>query len=79
METDWRLNGQEAYLSGAKLVKTRFKPHGEYDHDHCSFCWDRFSGFEGDLHTGYATVDGNHIICEECYKDFKDRFQWELE
>ena len=79
METDWRLQGQEKYLSGVKLVKIRFRQSGDYDHDHCAFCWDKFSEVEEDLHVGYATLDGYHIVCETCYEDFKERFQWELE
>ena len=79
METDWRLNGQERYLSGKRIAKVRFlKFDEEIDHAHCSFCWAKFSDNEEDLHVGYITDDREHIICEECYNDFKDRFQWKL-
>ena len=74
---DWRLRGQDAYLSNAKLVKIRFKQSGEYDHDHCDFCWDKFSEQEGDLHIAYSTLDAAHLICETCYDDFKELFSWE--
>lgn len=75
---DWRLAGQERYLSKAILVKTRFHPYADYDHDHCSFCWSKFSAAEEDLHVGYASLDGRHMICETCYMDFKELFQWTL-
>ncbi len=76
---DWRLRGQEEYLSKAKLVRVRFKAYGEWDHLHCAFCWDKISENEGDLHTAYSTLDFRHLICEECYNDFKDSFGWEIE
>src|SRR5262249_37184350 len=40
---DWRLHGQERYLEGAVLHRARYhKPDGEWDHDHCEFCWEPF-------------------------------------
>lgn len=76
---DWRLNGQEAYLLGAKLKKTRFEAEGYYDHVHCDFCWGKISEYDGDLHVGYCTEGEIHWVCEECYNDFKDMFHFELE
>ena len=78
MEADWRLNGQEKYLFGKRLVKVRFLKFVEIDHAHCSFCWAKFGENEEDLHVGYITVDREDVICEECYNDFKERFQWSL-
>ena len=79
MDNDWRLNGQEAYLQREKLVKVDFrKLQDKNDHDHCAFCWARFSNLEDDLYQGYMTLDGNHIICDECFQDFKRRFKWRV-
>ena len=54
----------------------------QWDHEHCEFCWTRFSDFEGDLHEGYCTQPSNtekaHWICPECYNDFKERFRWKI-
>ena len=61
-----------------KLAKVRFLKFVDIDHAHCSFCWAKFSDMEEDLHVGYITLDREDIICEECYNDFKDRFQWTL-
>jgi hypothetical protein len=30
------------------------------------------------IHEGYASEDSNHWVCEECFEDFKDLFQWEV-
>lgn len=83
-ENDWRLQGQEKYLKGAKLV---FKAYRQYpqkpnrDHDHCSFCWAKFSLDErivDRLQQGYATLDDRRWICPTCFEDFKDLFEWEV-
>ena len=50
---DWRLQGQERYLMGRRVRKTPFVRHSEqWDHEHCAFCWDKFSDRAGDLHEG---------------------------
>ena len=42
-EKDWRLQGQEEYLQGATLLRTRYKAWSEdWEHDHCEFCWAKF-------------------------------------
>lgn len=80
MEDDWRLQGQEKYLQGATLQRTAYKKWSEtWDHDHCEFCWAKFSERENDLHEGYCTLDQRHWICDECFQDFKEKFEWHLE
>jgi hypothetical protein len=89
-EDDWRLTGQEKYLTGVTLRWRKWwssRPPdnvGEWDHDHCDFCWKHFGDhiFEDDPDTqleGLATEDGSHWICRDCFEDFKDRFGWVLE
>lgn len=76
---DWRLRGQEKYLKGATLSKQKYTAYREgWDHDHCAFCWAKFSEREGDLAEGYATSDRYRWICEACFKDFKSTFQWDV-
>ena len=49
------------------------------DHDHCRFCWARFSLYmEGDLTAGYYEEESDSWICEECYEIYKPYFHWEL-
>lgn len=76
---DWRLRGQEKYLAGVELSWKKYKPYREgWDHDHCAFCWRKFSTSEGDISEGYTTKDEYHWICKNCYEDFKDKFRWKL-
>jgi len=76
---DWRVNGQDSYLSGVKLKKMLFKNRaGETDHEHCEFCFEKISDHPDTLHSGYCTEDEYHWICEECYNDFKGDFKWEI-
>lgn len=79
-KNDWRLMGQEKYLKGRKIMKIPyFRWSKTWDHEHCAFCWDRFSEYDGDLHEGYVTADDKYTwICPECFEDFKEMFQWEL-
>jgi Zn-finger protein len=80
MATDWRLTGQENYLKGLQLeFKTYFPADMNWDHDHCEFCGGKFSLKEGDIRKGYTTGKGYLWICENCYVDFRDEFEWEVE
>ncbi len=83
MKDDLRLCGQERFLMRKTLYKIRFiKLSDKWDHEHCEFCWARFSDYKEDLHEGYCTEPSNsstaHWICPECYNDFKSDFQWKL-
>jgi hypothetical protein len=76
-KNDWRLKGQEAYLSGKTLYFRKWKsPNSERDHAHCEFCWDKISEYPDTLHQGYTTEDNYYWICQNCYNDFKEMFQW---
>ena len=81
-DEDWRLTNQAAYLSGVALQwrawfgARRPHPMGDWDHDHCAFCWAHFGEQAPDQLAGYVTDDGLHWICSGCYADFKDRFRW---
>jgi hypothetical protein len=81
-EPDWRLQGQEEYLSGVRLVRRRWRqsrPGG--DHDHCEFCWAKFGQEQlGDvLREGWTTPDEYRWVCDVCFNDFKDQFRWQIE
>jgi len=76
---DWRLSGQARYLTGVELSWKRYSRLSDtWDHDHCEFCWSKFSAAPEDLHEGYTTSDSAHWICENCYADFKGMFKWEI-
>ena len=77
--SDWRLRGQDAYLSGKTLYYREWDELREgCDHDHCEFCWDKFSKLPDTLHKGYVTEDGRYWICDDCYNCFKETFGWML-
>lgn len=72
---DWRIRNQTNYLLGKQLKYTKYKVvNDNWDHDHCEFCWYKFS--ENDL--GYCTLDQYHWVCETCFRDFKDFFSWSV-
>ena len=78
---DWRRQGQEKYLSGVILVHRPYRQNPtnpEWDHDHCAFCWAKFSPANDPdiIKEGYATEDDYHWICPACYEDFRDEFKW---
>jgi len=82
-DDDWRLQGQENYLQGAVLVRRPYRQYAKsatWDHDHCEFCWATFSlHVQPDhLQEGYATEDDYHWVCEICFRDFAERFQWSV-
>jgi hypothetical protein len=75
--SDWRLQGQQKFLSAALLLKRPYRKFREgWDHDHCEFCGAKFSELPQDLNVGYSTVDNYCWVCEKCYDDFKEEFQW---
>ena len=77
---DWRRQGQERYLNGAKLIHKDYLPSRlGSDHDHCEFCGVKFSLNDGDLKEGYSTEDGYRWICNQCFNDFKCEFNWQLD
>ncbi|HBY64897.1 MAG TPA: hypothetical protein DEG42_00610 [Acholeplasmataceae bacterium] len=77
---DWRLRGQEENLFKKKLyLRTWTQVKEDWDHDHCDFCWDKFSEYPEDMHEGYTTEDNYSWICPKCVEDFKDMFQWIFE
>jgi hypothetical protein len=82
-EGDWRLMGQQTWLAGRELRWadwTAYRPG--WDHDHCAFCQAEFAAAKTDhveFTAGYVTADdGDTWICEACFEDFKDQFQWRV-
>ena len=78
MQKDWRLTNQMNYLYRATLKKTDYIASATNDHEHCEFCWDKFGEYEGMQKSGYCTLDRYHWICNECFQDFYEQFEWHL-
>lgn len=77
--SDWRLQGQDNFLKGVFLGRKPYRKYREgWDHDHCEFCGAKFSERPEDLNVGYATADNYHWVCEQCFKDFNQMFQWNI-
>ena len=68
---------QDKYLKGIKLMFCHFDSNIR-EHDHCEFCSAKFSDDKNDLHQGYCSLDKYYWICEKCYNDFKQYFDWVL-
>ena len=82
-DSDWRLQGQEKYLADVELTLRqyrRYEKNPNWDHDHCEFCWAKFmvEDLPDVLHAGYCTLDEYRWICNTCFEDFRDRFQWKV-
>ena len=43
--------------------------------EHCDFCWEK-ALTDKDC-TFYCTEDMRHWVCEECFSDFNEKFNWE--
>lgn len=77
--SDWRLTNQIDYLNKKKIVRSDFANFPGRDHEHCSFCWKKFGHSPELLQKGYCTDDAHHWICDGCFNDFKEMFEWNLD
>ena len=78
---DWRLAGQESYLTGATLIRQSWREtRPGWDHDHCEFCGATFGDDRTPdaLHEGWTTEDEYRWICNTCFDDFRQRFSWRV-
>lgn len=83
-ENDWRLlRGHDEYLRNKKFQYKEFKKlREEWDHEHCEFCWHKFmenpDGVEDCSTHGYCSIDGKYWVCENCFKDFAEKFNMKV-
>jgi hypothetical protein len=76
---DWRLAGGLEHLRGVTLFWRKWSQQkANWDHDHCEFCWAKFSDDSHGKHLkeGYTTEDKYYWICPTCYEDFKELLQF---
>ena len=66
------------YMIGQKLKPSRFESTESKDHEHCVMCAATFSSYEGDLKDGLITLDGINWVCLDCYKQYKDEYDWSI-
>ena len=73
---DWRLTNQIDYLYQKQLKYINFRKSSDrWDHEHCEFC---NKAILEDSIKEYCTLDEYYWICEDCYKDFNDLFEWKI-
>jgi hypothetical protein len=71
---DWRLIDQDEYLFEKDLFHIPYHWYqSDWDHDHCEFCNENI---DATTPPAYCTTDYYYWICEECFSDFKDMFNW---
>ena len=76
IKNDWRITNQMNYLLQKKLIRGKFSPYNEkWNHEHCSFCTEKI---DENTAFAYSTEDKYHWICEDCFNDFKELFEWEV-
>ena len=74
---DWRLTGQDTYMSNVFLRKKTSRELRKKDstwHEHCEFCMCTITKDCSD--ECYSTEDEYRWVCLKCYLDFKDSFGW---
>lgn len=77
MKDDWRLTNQEEYLTSVVLKRIKYNKYSDsWEHEHCEFCWEKISENKSDFNEAYCTLDEQICICEDCYNDFKEMFNW---
>lgn len=87
-DSDWRLAGQENWLQGIRLKLVEFRKREgreDWDHEHCEFCWqkivERADVVKYDAEViceAYCDEVGCRWICPTCFRDFQERFDWQL-
>ena len=70
---DWRLKGQEKYLSGKIFQRKLYSQRITItDHDHCEFCNQKFTeNLPNTLSQGYASEEDYWWVCLVCFQDFQ--------
>lgn len=87
-ERDWRLDILGDRVVAGEIMGLEFtlrafetppdKPR--YDHDHCEACFQKIMNHDGENidKQGYVTRCGGTWICETCFADFRERFEWRV-
>ncbi|MBQ2715081.1 MAG: hypothetical protein IJF76_05585 [Clostridia bacterium] len=81
---DWRLVGYGGRLNGHTFHYKDFVSSETNDHDHCTFCNTTITDLdikdEEILRSGYCTIyektGQEWWVCEKCFEEFKDRFDF---
>jgi hypothetical protein len=80
-DDDWRFKGQGRFLTGIALHRAHYRAsRPDWDHDHCEFCHAKFMDVDASdiSREGFTTDDESRWICDDCFRDFRERFQWSV-
>ena len=79
LKEDWRYDTGVTHWDVGDTVKhARWSGTEKWDHDHCTFCWKDFSNSPDGQHEGYCDPEEYCWICEECFNDFKELFEFKV-
>ena len=81
---DWRILAYKGFMDGQKFEKLDFVSSDKNDHEHCEFCYAKITDLENLSEkvekSGYVYKDleknRSHWLCQECFNDFKERFNF---
>ena len=81
---DWRILAYNGFMNGQIFEKEKFVSSEKNDHEHCEFCYKKITDLnnlnEEIDRFGYVYKDvkknRSYWLCEECYSDFKERFNF---
>jgi len=77
--SDWREQGQEAYLSKLCFVHSKYFIYRKgWDHDHCEYCGAKFCLDVECIESGYYAKKGYYWICPQCWNDFSNKHHLKL-
>ncbi|MCR5808105.1 MAG: hypothetical protein K6G56_00930 [Clostridiales bacterium] len=77
---EWRLTAWEACQIGNCMQHRVFdRTIVIEDFDKCSLCYERFDTDEKHPQKAYYCPDNHRWVCEKCFNDFKDLFDWTSE
>ena len=69
-----RANDLKKRIPGIKKFKLKKwkspKKNPNWDHDHCSICWEKISDLKGTEHEAYADEENFDWICKSCFKKY---------
>lgn len=79
--SDWRRRNPQAFLHGLAFRLIPWcSDEPAWDHDHGEFCFAKLApeGPPSAAHTGYASLDLKVWVCEDCFPDFVEEFEWQV-
>jgi len=72
-----RVQHMKEKLKGIALMRSKWTTIDDsWDHDHCKFCMKTLDASTEEL--AYCSEDYYWWICEECFQEYRDEFEWNL-